>query len=270
MKHLIEYCFFSTRNPYEFAMYEGKGIPEVLKWLSKTTYYEIAEDFNKPYIIDNDEDDFKLRNLKIICINKKVSKGESHFGTYSNHILYKAEIILEFDFFSPNEEEIQKNLLHEFLHIYEVYKRYENRSSKKLQWDVTQILRKLKYNYVNDTFLWNFIYCIYLTTSQEINARVAEVYSLLFEEHISDKEKLINILKNSSTWKKLEEIKNFKFENIDYEKCLEFFKEYHSQISTSQKFNIFKIPKNEKDVRDILKEYKIEGLGLGNKSLCIN
>ena len=71
MKYIIDYNKYNTGNPYEDPyLYEGKGVPHILKWLVNKITDDI--DINNKYNIDIDESDLKLKNLEIQIFGLKV------------------------------------------------------------------------------------------------------------------------------------------------------------------------------------------------------
>ena len=91
-----------------------------------------------------------------------------------------------FDFDNFDGVELKRVLLHELLHIYEIYKRITKNVKKDIQWALSNELMKIRVKYINNEFLSDFIYLIYTSLDHEIGARVAETYILLIESRNTD------------------------------------------------------------------------------------
>ena len=198
---LYDYSKYSTENPYEDRIiFEGKGIPNVLKFFSNKINNSIDLSKNK-LLFNLDESDFKLKDLKLEIINQDRADiyAYSRFGSINNDILENAEIVISFNFNHYLRDELKRVILHELLHVYEIYHRMKNKVGKKIQWDLNNELMKIRNNYVNDNFISNFIYLIYASLDQEIGARVAETYSILIEERSKDKSYLLTIIKKNKS-----------------------------------------------------------------------
>lgn len=276
---ITKYRKYTTEHINENKLYEGKGIPNDLKWITDDIYDKISVNFNREHLFNFDEINFKVNDLSIKCRNEKHNTfiGNAKLGKFIENKLINPTISLTFNFDKANEKDIKTTLLHELLHLYELYNRILNDSDKSLQWNSNSILQKIRDKYSNNKFLEDFIYLLYLISDHEINARVSEVYKILIDCDNYNKETLINELYKTSSWKKLSIIENFfKYKHdIDYNLCTEFFNEYNSfmQSKSNQKFNMFNIPENKNDVDKILKLYKIlfdkKALKIKNKLLKI-
>lgn len=259
---LYDYSKYSTENPYEDRIiFEGKGIPNILKFFSNKINNSIDLSKNK-LLFNLDETDFKLKDLKLEIINQDRADiyAYSRFGSINNDILENAEIVISFNFNHYSKDELKRVILHELLHVYEIYHRIKNKVGKKIQWDLNNELMKIRNNYLNDNFISDFIYLIYASLDQEIGARVAETYSILIEERSKDKSYLLTIIKKTKAWNMMLYLKSFKKDNyvIDYNNCFNFFNELNTIMSNKgiiKKFNIFKIPKDKKDINLIINSY---------------
>lgn len=262
MKYINNYNKYHTGNPFEDNfLNEGKGIPHTLKWIVDEIFYNI-DDF-KNQIFNFDETDFKV-SLTISYYNKKLSDiyGISTFGIYSPlNGLSNSTIKIFLNFNDYDEKDLKRVILHELLHIYEIYQRCESGIKKDLNWFVNNELLKIRNKYSHDKFLSDLIFIMYLSYNHEINARVSEVYSILIDLRTDDKNVLLNELYKTNAWKRLLDIKNFKISDYDinYDICFNFFKEFNTKIQPKlkQEFNIFKIPETNKDIDIILKNYMI-------------
>lgn len=271
MKHIINYNKYNTANPFSDPfLNEGKGIPNTLKWIVDDIIHNI--DINKTYNNDFEESDFMLKNLIIKCNNNKRNDvyAYSSFGIYSsvydrgifNNYLINPKIEIFLDFNNYDILDLKRVILHELLHIYEIFQRCKNKSQKDLDWFVNNEIIKIRRKYSDDDFLSKFIYIIYLSNKQEINARVAETYTLLIDDRNDNNQYLLDKLKNSQSWMKMEEIKNFNYKNfnINFDKCKDFFIELNNIINKKviKHFKIYKIPNTESDIVEIIKNYQIQ------------
>ena len=260
MKYINNYNKYHTGNPFQDQILsEGKGIPHTLKWIVDEIFYNI-KDF-KDQIFNFDESDFKI-GLTISYFDKKISDiyAISTFGNYSPLTgLNNSTIKIFLDFNNYSESDLKRVILHELLHIYEIYQRCKNGIKKDLNWFVNNQLLKIRNKYSSDKFLSDLIFTMYLSYNHEINARVSEVYSILIDLRTDNENILLDELYKTNAWKRLLNIKEFNINNydIDYEMCLKFFKEFNTiiQPKLKQEFNIFKTPETHKDVDLILKEY---------------
>lgn len=271
MIHLINYNKYHTGNPYEDPfLNEGKGIPNTLKWIVDDIINNV--DLNKSYVTDIEESDLMLKNLIIHYNNSQRDDiyAYSTFGVYSpvyfrgnfKNYLLNSKIEIFLNLIDYDILDLKRVILHELLHIYEIFQRIDKKSDKDLDWFINNEIIKIRRKYISDNFLSNFIYILYLSNKQEINARVAEVYTVLIEDRNNNKQYLLDKLKTSQSWLKMEEIKNFNYKNytIDYDKCEEFFIELNNKINSkvNKKFNIYNIPNNVDDVKNIIKNYQIQ------------
>lgn len=234
------------QDPY---IYEGKGIPNVLKWLYKKIFEDLIS--NNNITINVDEPDFKLKNLNIYFGNESYST----FGKFKNNYLENAEISIKKEY---SEKEIKRTIIHELTHIYEIYHRIMNKTDKHLQWDILQLLQFLIKKYNNDQFLKDLSLMIYSSTDVELNATISQIYPYLIDLKTDNKDEIEKELKKTLTWTRLIELKHFNYKdyNVNYDKCIKYFEFLNSNIKTNQNFNLFKIPENKKDVIDILNNYQ--------------
>lgn len=257
-----EYLKYNTDNPYEDSyLYEGRGIPTFLKNEIDNIFNIIKNDLSKQsYFFNLDYENIKLKNLNIFLIkeNRTDVYGSSTFGELESYFLVNAKIIIRYNSF--NEKEIKRVLLHELIHIYEIYKRIINKTDKKLQWQSINYLQKIRNKYSEDIFLSNFILMLYISSDHELNAIVGQLYSILIELRTTDNELLNKELKTTKTYKRFLDLQNFNFKNfnINYDKCIEFFKEYHTYLKTisDKNFKLFKTPNNKEDIIILLDRYQ--------------
>jgi len=251
-------------NPYEDPyLNEGRGIPNVLKRVLEDVFNDL--DLTSQNTFDIDEFEFKINGLIISYINTKnktiYARVKSGKPSMEKELILNNPIIdVYLDFEKYDLSDLKRVVLHELLHIYEIYNRIKGKTKKDLDWFNSNKLIEIRNKYKNDKFLDSFIYVLYLTFSNEINARVAETYSVLIDERSEDYTHVKTTLSKSNAWQKMLEIKNFNFDNYKINKplCITFFKEYNSLIRPrlKQKFKIFDIPESERDIDFILKNYK--------------
>jgi hypothetical protein len=97
---------------------------------------------------------------------------------------------------------------------------------------------------------------LYSSSNQEINSNVPQLYSILYDFGEKDKKLIYEKLKNTITYTRYLELKNFDlkyYEKIDYDSLIDFFKELNT-IKTNKNFKIL-IPRNKNEVEKILNEY---------------
>ena len=240
---------------------ERFGTPQILKPMFDKVFKlinnMISNNLNKDKIHLNGS--YTSPDGKIFEFDKIVSieiHNNNRIDIYSKST--KDNILFKFNFESYNIQELKKVILHELLHIYEIYFRIKNKNNKtSLQWSLNKILSDISDDFVSDNFLDNLIYMIYLSFNHEIGARVCETYMVLIDLMIDDKNILMNELKETTAWKYKKQLSEFAVENVNYNNLFLFFEKYNSSINEKYSLNnkIFKIPVNIKDSKIILKEY---------------
>lgn len=263
---MIDYNNYKTDDPFRSVNYdllfESRGIPNILKTISKDILKDIISSnlpFSKIYHYDLE----KLNADILIDVKSSLNKeiyATSQFGIYTplgkklkNCVI---TIWLNKDY---SEFDLERVITHELLHIYEVYNRIIGGSKKDLQWRLINILHKIRGKY-NNKLIKDLCYLIYLSTDQEINARVAETYSILIENKTINRDVLLNKLKLTSGWKYSEYLIDFDYKkyDIDYNELSKFIVELNTSIKdkfNNINFNIYRIPNSEKECRDILKAW---------------
>ena len=238
---------------------ERFGTPQILKPMFDKVFKlinnMISNNLNKDKIHLNGS--YTSPDGKIFEFDKIVSieiHNNNRIDIYSKST--KDNILFKFNFESYNIQELKKVILHELLHIYEIYFRIKNNKTS-LQWSLNKILSDISDDFVSDNFLDNLIYMIYLSFDHEIGARVCETYMVLIDLMIDDKNILMNELKETTAWKYKKQLSEFAVENVNYNNLFLFFEKYNSSINEKYSLNnkIFKIPANIKDSKIILKEY---------------
>jgi len=240
---------------------EKYGTPEILKNIFDDVFKLL-----KNMIGGNISDDMINLNSSYTTIDNKVINFKKNISIQIKHSdrndIYSRSgmdsIYFEFNFNSYGEKELRKILLHELLHIYEIYFRMEN-NKNSLQWSLNSELNNIRTKYQYDNFLSILIYHIYLSYDHEINARVCETYMVLMDLMINDKNMLLDELKSTSAWKYKDILSKFEIKNVNYNNLFLFFKEFNSIIHNKHKVNnnIFRIPNNIKDCKLILNEWKV-------------
>ena len=84
MGYIVNYNKYCTENPYEDKLlYEGKGVPNVLKYLADEVYDKVMS--SSFIIMEVDESDLKL-NLKVNKTDQKRNDmyATSRFGQFKN------------------------------------------------------------------------------------------------------------------------------------------------------------------------------------------
>lgn len=231
---------------------EGKGIPNIIKTLGKDITLDILDSLKnkkepKLYNLLGKDINIKLFNKDIIDV-RGVSKPYS--------------IELHFNFSTINYHSLSRVVYHELLHIYEIINRIEKDSKYKLQWDINNILKKIESNYLDDPFISELCYLIYQSFDHEINARVSDVYPFLISLNISDENLLFDYLVKTKSWEYMTLLENWKpkWEIVNFNNLINFLSEFNSDVLLRFKdlnFNLYNIPKDEKEARRIIKDWSI-------------
>lgn len=236
-------------------LFEGRGIPNIIK-----EYTDIISDD-----IKNENDDYYFNSYNIRIQNNEI---KLRFFFTKNTLVQNLYATSEYQPFTIkinhrgyyDDSELKKVITHELLHIFEISNRIENNSKKDLQWGVSNILQNIRNEFLDDEFLRDFIYQIYLSFDHEINARVSEVYPILMELKTTDKEILFNKLKNTPTYNYCKDLLNFDYNtyDINYDKLFKFFEKFNGSVIEKYpniNFNLYKIPNSKKDINLLLKEW---------------
>lgn len=262
---------YTSNNPMLIPINESRGIPNILKNIINDVFYKVINKIKNPneiIILDFEYEKFNIKNLHINIIDRKISDiyATSKFGIFNGKELKNSIIDIYLDFNKYDNIDLKRIILHELLHIYEIFNRIKNKSKKDLQWNINKILLDIRSKYT-DTFLSDFIYMIYLSLDQEINSRVAETYIILMEINSDNRKELINELKNTSAWKYKNYLNDFNVNDykIDEYLFLEFLNELSEKILSKYDVN-FKIFKRN-DINDWLKLFKKKSKYFENKLL---
>jgi hypothetical protein len=256
-----KYLTYTCKNLECLPLFESKGISTTIKSFTNIIYNNLQKNITE-YSIDIDEDDFKVKNLKILLKDSKelTYYGSCTFGDFKNDILIGSEILIRFNFDDWNISEIKRVITHELIHIYEIYKRVKKNSKVGLQWILIKKIQELRNDYNDDYFIHDLCLLIYYTSDQELNAIVAQVYPILYSLDSSDKDILYNKLLKTKSYEILFNMKNFNYKNykIDYDRLLEFFIDLNTTMKnvSDKDFILFKIPTNINECDKILKKYQ--------------
>jgi hypothetical protein len=284
MKNLIDYSEYSTENPF-MVINEKYGIPEILKSLLEIVNSKIEDSLSNnesSILIDFVSPEINLKNLQIELVNrnKDTIYGICQFGTYTpilnkkNGQLNNPSIKLEFNFNNFDRVDLKKTILHELLHIYEVYNRIVGKTKSDINWKLNKIIFKLRDKYNDDKFISDFLYVIYLSLDQEIGARVAETYTILMDKNTTNLEILKNVLENNTSWKYMKVLGNFNPSNynINYTLLDSCFKEINTQMNGEiEKLNIslFKDLDSKTLLKKWINNFKIKSKKFERKLLRI-
>ena len=259
MKHIIDFTKYNSysSNP-KWLMIEKFGIPNTLKELFDIVYDKV-KNLNLIIFINYTSNDIVLKDL-VIKIHKDSNDmyGTSTFGKKVDDYLQYCEINIFLT--SVYDEEIfKKIIMHELLHIYEIFQRIKKCSNKNLQYELNVIIKSIEKKY-SSKFIGLFTYLIYLSLDHEINARVAETYILLMNRNSENYSELKEYLEKTISWSYIKLLKNFNFEilDINYLELKNFLIELNSNLKNKLptiKFNIYDIPKDKSDVIKILKKW---------------
>jgi hypothetical protein len=270
MKHLKN---FKNYNSNKECLYpkicEKYGIPNDLKELFEICYKDIENNilgkistpiilnFNKTLIVES----------LVIYLHDDTNDGVNGLTTFRKFFNGKLQypmIDLTFNFLKFDKINIKRVLLHELLHLYEIFKRVSNNVISDIQYKLTNELSILRDMFKNDKFIYNLSLLMYVSTDHEINARVAETYIVLMEDRISDYDIILKNLKKTKSWEKSNDLLNFSNSNlnmyiIDYDNLINFFSLLNTIMCnySKQKFNLYNIPSNKSDCDKLLKEWKI-------------
>jgi len=196
-------------------------------------------------------DSFKKLNFKFSKINVYLSNktyGNINMENYfiTNDIIYDLEMnlylqlnIQDLKLKNINYNKIVDTIRHEFLHIIEIY--FTDKNQKKLanSWKKGEIIFNLRKKYT-DNNIQDIIHIMYLSLPHEMRSRVEQINSEIEKSNLSDKNKIINFIKN----------------NTIYKDCL--------FIINLDIFKILKLLKTKKDFNDFLNDLNINEEGFKN------
>ncbi len=233
---------YSTENPMMIPINEGRGIPNILKEIINDVYDKVLYQIENPsslISLDYNYDKFNIKNLYISTNNEKRKEiyAVSKFSIFGGEYLKSPSIYIYLDVNNFNKLDLKRVILHELLHIYEIFNRIKNKTKKDIQWGLNNSLLKLRDKYTNSD-ISDFIYMIYLSLDHEINARVAETYIILMDQNTDNRANLLKELKNTSAWKYKEYLSDY---NIDVD-ISEFLNDLSNEMlkKYDNNFKIFK------------------------------
>lgn len=190
------------------------GVPEKLLWkvilkinLRSMPIGDVQRIVDNPVAVEGSSDGFEIHNGKPVT-------------TISINMIAEEDIVREKSW-KKYEKLISSTVLHELTHTYEDMMRKKHSSSLLNSHDKPyDMFSTAVRSHQIPPSIGEFFYFIYLEASYEINARIAEVYSLIDGEN--DKQKRLEIIKKSLSWKQAEKLKNWNakefvksFENIE-------------------------------------------------------
>lgn len=263
--HLNDNEFFKNYTNGLKKLVESRGIPNFLKVESSNIMKIIISK------IANSEknNSFKSDTLKMLNINIFDEPRDDFYGTTNpiilNNLLEGFDITLKFRYIRNDiimKHELHKLITHELLHCYEILNRFNNNIKDGLEWNFSNIIRDLRNSEVvqKNKFLNYFSYVLYLNFTHEINARIAEVYSLLLNEY-KNGINMLYILKTTKAWQYSQMLKNFdpfRFD-INYNDLYTYFNNINKNMvkSTNKSMKIFKkVNINKQELDNLLSEYK--------------
>lgn len=274
MDHIVDYSEYISINHTQVIrdmarVDEGYGVPYILKPISselfdkiengiKNNIYSFKISVDESYTTRGDNYNEPITfDFKADIIINVTNENRIDIRATSKYVPFT--INLKFNTESYNKLELKRVVLHELLHVYEVYFRMKN-NEKSLQWSINSILYDEKFDiYKRDRFIDDLCYHIYLSFNHEIGARVCETYIVLMDI-MSDNKGILEGIKNTSAWIYKDYLKNWNIKyKIDYELLLEFLIKLNNVILKKFKLNnrIFRIPKDYKDCDKILKEWQV-------------
>jgi hypothetical protein len=242
--------YIDTKDPFMKPINEGRGVPNVLKEILDILFKKALESIKNPSPISMDfsYQNFNVKNLYLSFKNVKRNEIYAYatFGIYSLGYLKSPSINIELDFSNFSELDLKRVILHELLHIYEVFNRIKGGTKRDIQWGLGKSLMNIRDKYRGDRFISDLIYLIYISLDHEINSRVCETYIILMELKSSDRKILIEELEKSSAWKYKNYLRDFKTDNydIDVERLSDFLRDLSQNIlkKYSINFNLYKNP----------------------------
>jgi hypothetical protein len=255
MNHLQHFeDFISGDYAFDGFLIEGKGIPNTVKNVANRIV-------NGKTMFTIDYIDLKVNDfiVDLNFSNTKYNQANIRINNMNGNIIDKATLKLDIKIDDLGSSEIKRLLTHEVLHLYEIYQRTQKNNYKVgLEWHVSDILQRIKSKYaIKSQAIYDFTMVLYLAFEHEINARVAETYSVLIETRNDDKKYLYEILRRSNAWNCAEKIENYKpvLLPTDYPIFKDLFNELNSNINNTKDFIVYKTVVTDSDVDDILKQY---------------
>jgi hypothetical protein len=238
MEHLKFFEEFdSAYHRLDGFLLEGKGVPYSVKCVVN----EIANGKNN---ININYSDFKVDKLSIDLNHLKNKKPEAFVQIKSIDSITKkiilANIKITTDLLDLHQGKINRIITHEILHLFELYQRIQVDDSGK-EWKTSNTLITIRNKYISNESLYDFIMVLYLSFDQEINARVAETYTVLIESRNKDKIFLIDTLKNSNAYDCYEKLNNYtpNLKDTDYPLFIQFLNELNdTNISNNHDVDI--------------------------------
>ena len=244
---------------FNYFLYEHQGVNNEVKRLTRIVFTKIEntifKNLDKKQLfltkVLEDANSYYINDTIEVNITDNTN---CHFD-YSNSSLVKHRITdVKFKFnLILTEEEIKNKKLntslygdinHELNHVNEIYYEMLNK------YDVDKIHKvnnELRYqNTYQNVKVWsNILHIHYLMSDSEINSRVSELYELLVNSNITDKDELYSFYKKTDIYT---DCKNISKLNVDF--VIKKLEELHGKEFLTEIFNNFiKIVKN-KDIHN--------------------
>ena len=246
---------------FNYFLYEHQGVNNEVKRLTRIVFNKIENEIfknldKKQFILTK-----VLENANSYYTNDtievNITDNTNCYFDYSNSSLVRHNITdVKFKFnLILTEEEIKNKKLntslygdinHELNHANEIYYEMLNKYNIQNIHSVNNEIRSNHKNKYQNVKVWSDILHIhYLMSDSEINSRVSELYELLINSNITDKDELYSFYKKTDIYK---DCKNISKLNVDF--VIKKLEELHSKELLTEIFNNFiKIVKN-KDIKD--------------------
>ena len=239
---------FIINNKKLFEDFKNKSFPVILKKICSIIRKDIVnsgdKSFNKNYNID-------AFNLNIIVDYHKGSKEPYYANINIYDILTKPNdlvvIPVKVTDHNINVNYLMSIISHEIRHIYDIYTVSGDVEIQDFIKSITTFKYKNKYP--------EFTELVYLSLEHELIARHNMLYEMYRYINITDKNKLLEIFRQSFAYEALLKLQNFNHKNfIEKDGVLEFTKEFSESIKDHfdgnletyyEKWNIFFKEKSE-------------------------
>lgn len=233
---------------------EGRGISDIIKEYSDFIY-SLFKDGELKIQLDLDYNQLPLNDLRIEFnySTKYYGKTDPTYSQLINNKLHDVNIYINIDKNNINSSKIKGLIAHELTHIKEFYEIQKKMELTKIKIIPTHLNIKLAYNSLDidrESKYYYFIYLLYLSLDTEMNARIAQVYHYLYDFKITDKNILLNKLKEHKNWEYLEMLNNFNH--------IDFIKNNISEIGLESLIKI---------TNDLVEKFKNKNLNKNTKLL---